>query len=296
LAELRAEVAEAQEQLLEPEGEAGQERLLQRGLEPRTWLLYGLGYRSDEPVPGTKRKMRAAAIVLPWQDKQGRSFAARYRFIEVQRRTEPDGKVKELRLVSRPKAHDNHAPFAGQVFGWQGLPDWAVMPIAEGELTAHRLCTLIIVEGEINAMSCQQVAGDTHLHVLSIGSEGGRITPEVAAFAQRYGQVLVWADREAVAKDLAKRIPGAIWIKSPDGKDANDLLREGNLGAFLAMIRIANTESQDELEGILWDLYDAATHLAGIDSGSAAVLKNLATRLGKEAAIYEPQPGRWITP
>jgi hypothetical protein len=100
-----------------------------------------------------------------------------------------------------------------------------------------------------------------------------------------------------------KQIPGAVGIKSPKsvdapkGTDANDMLRDGELGGSLALRRELAAGADDAAaEALLWDLYDAATHLAGIDTETARVLCRLATRLGKEAAIYQPQPGRWITP
>ncbi len=295
LAELRSEVAEAQERLLSPSGEAGQEYLTSRGIEPRTWLTYGLGYSPGTPVPGTGGKMKAPAILLPWQNKQGELVAARYRFTKTQRRTDADGKAKEYRLTSRPKAHADHAPFSGQMFGWQGLPEWALEPVEEGERTAHRLCALVFVEAEINAMSCQQVAGDTHLHSLSIGSEGGRPTPEDVKFARRYGQVFCFTDRKTVAEELAKLIPGAVWITSPGGNDANSLLQQGTLGGFLAATRKKYAKNDEELEGLLWNLWDAAALPAGVDSGTAAVIRHIAAKLGRKAAIYEAEPNRWIT-
>src|SRR5690606_20103114 len=50
---------EAHERLWANEGEPAQAYLLGRGLEPHTWLQYGLGYRPDAPLPGTKGRQRA---------------------------------------------------------------------------------------------------------------------------------------------------------------------------------------------------------------------------------------------
>lgn len=270
--------AEAHERLWE--SEQVHEYLLGRGLESHTWLQYGLGYRPDVPVPGTSGKQVAPALVIPWRARSG-IYALRYRFLQPQ-----DG---------RKLTAERGSQFAGKLYGGQALPDWVTMPAPDGYVGVQQYCTLLLVEGEINAMSCWQVAGETHLHVLSLGSEGQAIPPAALPLFQRYGQVLVWADKEKVAQGLMQALPGAVGIHSPGGKDANDLLQAGLLGGFLATMRANHAKGVSELEGLLWDLYDAARLPAGIDTGSARVLQRLAAQLGKQAAIYEPEPGRWIT-
>ncbi|MDI9546901.1 MAG: hypothetical protein QM346_04815, partial [Chloroflexota bacterium] len=182
----------------------------------------------------------------------------------------------------------------GKLFGGQTLPDFVVMPLSEGQRPAEQMRTLLLCEGEINAMSCRQAAGETRLDVLSLGSESATITPAMAALAGRYGLALVWADREEVAQRLMAALPGAVGIQSPNGKDANDLLKEGLLGGFLAAMRANHAKGREELEALLWNLYDAAMLPLGIDASSAMILRRLAGQLGKEAKIYEPEPGRWI--
>lgn len=281
--------AEAHDLLWTAEGKPAQAYLESRGIEPHTWLTFGLGYRPNTPLAGTKGKLRAPAIVMPWRSRAG-VFALRYRFLEAQNYVDIDGKERSEKLVA-----ETGSQFAGKLYGGQGLPDW-VLPLPKpGENGLHRFCTLLIVEGEINAMSCWQVAGETQLHVCSLGSESQSIPDEAVRLAACYGQILVWADREQVAQRLMARLPGAVGIKSPGGKDANDLLREGLLGGFLATMRANGAKNRDELEGLLWALYDAARLPAGIDTGSAKVLQRLAAQLGRKAAIYEPEPNRWIT-
>lgn len=261
------------------ESEQIQEYLLGRGLESHTWLQYGLGYRADVSVPGTRGKQVAPALVIPWRSRAG-IYALRYRFLQPQ----------EGRKLTAEKG----SQFAGKLYGGQALPDWVTMPAPDGHVGVQQYCTLLLVEGEINAMSCWQVAGETHLHVLSLGSEGQAIPPAALPLIKRYGQVLVWADKEKIAQGLMRALPGAVGIHSPGGKDANDLLQAGLLGGFLATMRANHARGASELEGLLWDIYDAARLPAGIDTGSARVLQRLAAQLGKQAAIYEPEPGRWI--
>jgi hypothetical protein len=144
-------------------------------------------------------------------------------------------------------------------------------------------------------MSAWQAAGDTGLHVLSLGSESAGLSEAAVQAALRYGLVLAWADKGKIAQRLMAQLPGAVGVQSPGGNDANDLHRRGLLGGFLARKRAAEAMSRQELEALLWALYDAANLPAGIDGGTAAVLRSLARQLGKQAAIYEAEPGRWIT-
>jgi hypothetical protein len=272
-------VAECQDRLLEPAGEAGAEYLLSRGLEPRTWLAYGLGFRPDAAVPGTEGKQRAPAIVLPWY-AGGRLVAVRYRFLAAQ---------AGHKLTAEPGSQ-----FAGRLFGGQALPDWVRLPADGGRRNAEAWHALLIVEGEINAMSAWQVAADTGLHVLSLGSESAGLSEAAVQAARHYGLVLAWADKGTVAQRLMAQLPGAVGVQSPGGEDANDLHRRGLLGGFLALKRADSAKSTAELEALLWGLYDAALLPAGIDGGTAEVLRRLARQLGKQAAIYEAEPGRWI--
>jgi hypothetical protein len=284
-----ATVAAAQERLLKAAGKPGQDYLLSRGIEPDTWLTFGLGYREDAPLPGTQGRQRKPAIAIPWQSRK-HVYAIRYRFLEVHCYRDDAGKEREEKQTA-----EQGSVFTGKLYGGQGMPDWALLPVDGSCKPAEQLCTLVVCEGEINALSLWQVAHATRVHVLSLGSESAQLTPAMAQLAQRYGQVLTWADKELVAQRLMRALPGAVGIKSPGGKDANDLHQAGLLGGFLATVRADNAKSDDHREGLLWNLYDAAMLLAGIDGATATVLQRLATQLGRRAAIFEPEPNRWIT-
>lgn len=254
----------AQARLLETEGELGQEYLIARGLEPRTWLQYGLGYRPDAFVPGTHAQQKAPAIVMPWF-AGGKLTAIRYRFLDVQ-----DGHKQTAEMNS---------VFRDRLFGGQGLPDWVSFANSDGKLEG--MCDLVICEGEINAMSIWQVASDTNLHVLSLGSESAKLSDAMVAVAKRYRHVIIWMDRAEVARNLQMAIPAASSITSPGGKDANDLLRDGLLGAVLSMARLRACRNDHEREGLLWDLRDAAHRWLGVDKGTVQVIQKIAGELGK---------------
>lgn len=272
-------VADAQRRLWAPEGEPARAYLAGRALEPATWLAFGLGFRHDAPLPGTKGKRTAPAVVLPWV-AGGRLVAVRYRFLEPQTYTDDHGNERAgERLVA-----ESGSQFTGRLFGGQALPAEMV----------QRYRWLLILEGEINALSAWQVAAESGLDVLSLGSESAKLSPAAVAAAQSYGRVLCWADRSAVAQSLMAALPGAYGVRSPGGKDANDLLKSGHLGGFLATVRADAATGMSELERLLWALWDAAGLPAGIDAGSAAVLKSLAARLGRVAPVVEPEPGRWV--
>lgn len=258
----------AQNRLLEPEGEPGQEYLLNRGLEPRVWLQFGLGYRPDASIPATNGKEKAPAICMPWY-AGGELVGVRYRFLSAQN--------------GNKLASETGSRFAGRLFGSQGLPDWVSLAGSDGRL--ERLCDLIICEGEINAMSIWQVASNTNLHVLSVGSESAKLSDAMIAFASRYRSVIVWMDKSEAARDLQTMIPRANSITSPGDKDANDLLCEELLGAVLSLARLRACRDEHQREGLLWDLWDAAQSWLGVDAGTIQVMQKLAGDLGKAMGV-----------
>ena len=257
---------------------AGAAYLDKRALDPGTWQAFGWGF-------GIYRDRQA--IVMPWY-RGGKLMAIRYRYIEPT----PDGQ----RLIAEPGSK-----FGGVLYGGQAM--------APG---AEQTRTLVLCEGEINAASIWQVARDTRLDVLSVGSESTRLTDAMIAHAAKYRHVIVWMDRREVAAKMREQLPaGTVAVASPlrkddqgtvltgpDGKpqkwDANDLLRIGKLGAFLAGVRVkACGEDGVKREGLLWDLVDAARLPLGIDPGTGAAALRLAGELGKKVTLYECPDGVW---
>jgi hypothetical protein len=271
---------------------AGADYLDKRGLEPATWQAFGWGF-GEGWYSLTRQSL--PAIVIPWY-RGGKLMAIRYRFIAPPTVTGTDGKERVEKIVSK-----SGSKFGGVLYGGQAM-----------EPGAEQTRTLVLCEGEINAASIWQVAHETRLDVLSVGSESTRLTDAMLAHAAKYKSVVVWMDRREIADKMRQQLPqGTVAVSSPlrkdnqgnvltgaDGKpqkwDANDLLRIGKLGAFLAGVRAkACGEDAGRREGLLWDLVDAARLPLGIDPGTGAVALRLAGELGKQVTLYECPDGVW---
>ena len=264
------------------EGE-GAEYLLRRALEPHTWLAFGLGFDPEAALPGTGGKQRAPAVVIPWRLSSGRLVAVRHRFLQVHTVTGEDDKQRDIKMASL-----TGSLFSGHLYGAQGI-------CGAGEQQR----TLVLCEGEFNALSVWQVAQHTGCDVLSVGSESQSLSDAMIKRLKQWRVVLTWADRPEVAEQLAGALPGAFAITSERaGGDANDLLKAGKLGEAVSYFRFAAAsqaqDAQRALEMLLWDLYSGADTLQGLDSGSAKVYRLLAGKLGKGEPICEPEPDRWV--
>jgi DNA primase len=190
-------------------GAAARAYLAQRGLCPATWQTWRMGYcLAWQPV----RREALPAITLPWFGTDGALQAVQYRYFGP-------GIAKHERF--------------GQKAGGQRL--LFGLPLLAGR------STLIIIEGELNAISCWQVA-QSWADVLSIGSqENARqagVQEALMHTALPYRQVIVWLDERERALDLGDLIAPfngtAVW--SEDGQDANDLLQRGLLPARLGNV------------------------------------------------------------
>lgn len=245
---------------------AASDYLRSRSIEERTWRAFGLGY-ADKPA-GVGQAFQKPAIVMPWY-RDGQLVAVRYRYLEPVRTADKSGKVESHKMRSWQGSE-----FSGVLFGWQAMPSFVSLPLSEDRQPIERLRALLVVEGELNCCSCWQAAGEACMDALSIGSESAHLSESAVRTASRYGQVFVWADRPGVAQRMVDTIPGAIGIASPDGNDANDMLKSGQLGGFLAMNRLSAATDKEEREGIMWQLWDAANTLSGVDASTNNVLSD----------------------
>jgi hypothetical protein len=279
-------VTDAQTRLASDEGAAGLAYLYRRALTPATWSAFGVGFVPDAPLAGTHGKRRAPALVFPWRSRSAGVYGVRYRFIEKQTYTDDDNNEHvDVRLTA-----EYGSDFAGKLFGGQALSAFVFADTTT--VAAER--TLLIVEGEINAMSLWQVAAATNVDVLSVGSESTRLTEHAEAVAARFGRCIVWADREAIAQRMASELPGAYAVVSPGGQDANDLLVAGLLGGFVATVRLRATRHDHERRCLLDGLVAAADR-TGLDAGTAAVLRQVAAQVGEPVDLLECTDGLWRT-
>lgn len=226
--------------------------LLSRGISEESATMYRLGYRADTRLPGTKGQRTAPAIVIPWY-RGDRLAAVRYRFLEIHQYTDIGGKPRTARLVS-----EYGSDLAGLLYGGHVLPEFCRMPIDDANgRCAEQLRTLVLVEGELNAISIWQVASGWNWDVLSLGSESQKLSAHGREFANRYGRIMVWMDRLELGKRLALHLSGAYVIEPPVANDkaldANDLLVAGTLDEFLADMRIGMCSGDErELNRILY--------------------------------------------
>lgn len=224
--------------------------LLRRGLTYDTWQAFGIGYAHHY---NRETRRNEPAIVLPWYGRNGLS-AVRFRFLEA---------VNGLRLVALKESD-----FSGVLFGRNVLP-----------VVAEERRTLILCEGEINAMSIWQTQHEAALDVLSVGSESAKITQPMIDYARRFMRVIVWMDKPYVSRQLMDKIPGAYGISSPviegQKRDANDLLCEGLLGAYLATLRFKAAQSDEEKLRLHYDLTDAMQIPACFDEATLRVVEKV---------------------
>jgi hypothetical protein len=165
---------------------------------------------------------RRPAIVLPWYGPQGLT-ALKYRFLDSQGRQDRFGQLRGGQQI---------------FFG--------------GHLVGQQCDTLILCEGELNAVAIWQAVyppGDPAVYtvdgqvvdVVSFGSQGTALAEPVLVLARRYRRVILWADETApVRVCLAALGARAFGLKSPLTADeppvkldANALLQRGLLGELL---------------------------------------------------------------
>jgi hypothetical protein len=204
----------ASDRLLGNAGGVGRRYLEERGISLSTAYVYLLGMDQNkfDSVTETIRP----AIVIPWfdTDPAGETITAiKYRFID--------------NLAGDPKHR---------------YTSWG-RPIIFGLHTAAGHDRLILVEGEINAMSIVQTSARELLGIdaLSFGGQSGSRKSVLKRLVKDYRHVIVWADDPEKAKEIPSSLDiptGALCSTSIDGLkyDANALLQKNLLSDFLRAI------------------------------------------------------------
>lgn len=192
---------------LEVDDQAGA-YLAQRGIKTSTARAWWLG---SALVWNRDARCDLPAIVLPWINADIVT-GVKYRFLSGTQR-----------YTSR-KVDDHRFP--DNVFGRQTFTG------------AYDL--LVVVEGELNAVSVWQAArglGWRHLDVISVGAQDGIRARALADVVCDFRRVVLWADDAKVVTSGRQAAPRATMLQSPviEGTkwDANAQLVAGVLGEFL---------------------------------------------------------------
>ena len=176
-----------------------------RGIERATWSAFGLG-ALDHAYYGQ-------VLTLPYCNRSAVE-AVQYRVI---------GAEKKRNRYRQAKGSNPSALFGLHM----------IRP------AHHRL--LIACEGELNAASIWQVVQllNAPIDVVSFGGESAHWQGMIE-LAPQYGAVVAWADREDIANQVGAALDyargGALVLRSPDGVDANDLLRNEQLEGFTTVL------------------------------------------------------------
>ena len=200
-----SEVILAHKNLFEPQGQAVRDYLINRGITESSWITWtlGSGY-AYHPLNGRKQ----ISLVIPAFDGHGNILAVKYRFLSG-----------NPRYISRRGSHSS-------LFGlWQPV---------------RRI--LFIVEGELNACSVWQVAGN-YATVISPGSEGsGHDTIIKLLKSDVFTKKIVWFDSPNIAQKFKSLADLTLTSPVVDGRklDANAMLQDGILKEFLSRLEVFN--------------------------------------------------------
>lgn len=244
-----------------------------RGIEAHAWGIFGLGLSLEVALPNTwnaKAKTystpRQPAIVIPWY-RGGKLVAIRYRFLQKHTYIDADGKE----ATAKQTAH-YESDFTGLLYGGQALAG-----------CAEDVRTLVLCEGELNAISIWQMAEPWNWDVLSLGSESAKLTPAMLGYAAKFERVIIWMDREELVKELMAQIPLSYGISSAviDGvkQDANRLLQTEQLGGVLAGARYQACRTDDERRRLFYNINDAIAR-RHVDVGACEVAMQIAAKVG----------------
>ena len=197
-------------------GAPGRAYLAQRGITMETAHFWVLGYAPVSPPwdKAQQRRVGGPSITLPYlRHVDERIMAVRYRRIH-------------------PGA-DRYINEHGSTVRLYGL-----------HLLNANAATLIVVEGELNAISIYQAGKGLDCTVASIGghSLGVQVLADTARLAANFRRCLVWCDEPEKSQQLraALSMSDVQMRRSPvvDGRkvDANDMLQRGQLPAFLRTV------------------------------------------------------------
>jgi DNA primase len=220
-------VLSAMRRLAAPEGAQARAYLEQRGLTPLTCRAWLLGYHPNQWNPDLNAWNRrtndpndpnaSPVITIPHHhSRDDQLFAVRYRHMR------PDLKTKYtcMKDSNGSSLHGLHLLYTSA-------------------------STLIITEGELNAISIWQASSGLDLTVVSLGSQsmGEDKLNAIRMLTSKFSRCILWCDEPGVVLKVreATQSPHVHLMRSPnpdknDPKakiDANDMLQRGLLRAFI---------------------------------------------------------------
>lgn len=248
-----------------------------RGITEDTIKAFSIGWE-DKRLADSKQT--ALAVALPWFDQDGNLFAIKFRYLEPQTYID-DTEAAKPNPKPRTETKTSRGSTKGQVFGWQ-----VFRPSAE---------TLVIVEGEFNALSLWQA---TPHAVLSLGSRSafGSLPDTVKTLASQFKQVIVWADEQEDSAKAAIQLPGALILVSQTvaerKMDANACLVAGTLLDVLTTAEAPKPEQAEprytsypytvNVIGQMCYVQTRTNEETGEEKDTVTPLANFAARITKE--------------
>jgi hypothetical protein len=186
------------------EGEPGRAYLTSRGVTPGSWYYWLLGYAIIENRP---------AVVIPHLAENMTVLAVKYRFLDAKDKSDRF----KMRGGSKPVLYGLHHATGGE--------------------------TLLVVEGELNAVSIWQ-CNPNGVDVISTGTEtlSGYARERLPQLARRYKRCAAWLDDPEHTKEVGGLLGAKLMLQSPvidEAKyDANLMLQCGLLHGFLEQVLI----------------------------------------------------------
>ena len=239
-----------------------------QGIGPRAWLAYQLGYAEVVPRPDGE-SILAPAITIPWI-VGGRVRAIRYLLLESQ------GEHSQVLLPG--------SAVAGVLYGGHALDN--------GDPTKK---TLLVIEGELNALSVFLAAGATNLDVLAVDAQTRSLPAGFYTHAARYRQVIYWLSQPELLQEASHKFTSGYQVQGAGKPAALELQRIHRLGEVLARIRCKVAQNVEQKQQLLCDLMQAASNTPlGIDSGTFKVVRELAAVVLYRETLAEVMNGRFV--
>ena len=251
------------------EAQHARQWLNEHGIQPTVWVKYGLGYANSIAIPGSEQIV-APAISVPWIIG-GQVRAIRYFFLEVQ------GSYEHTLL---PGSSVHGILYGGHV----------------RDPTAPEQQTLLVVEGELNALCVAQATSHTNLVVLAADRETHTLPSAFYTYTAKYKHTIFWLNSKPLCKEASQQLTGGYQVQGEGKPTPVQLQMKNRLGEALARIRAKVPQTGQQKQTLLMDLLQAAhTNPVGVDRGTLTVIQTLAGALVHRERLSEIMPGHFVS-